>query len=133
MRGISLDAKCPHFLMLESSLDLMPRGTRNLSSPRRITRTAATPAQFSSQRAFTVMRLAERAFQRQTNARPRKAVRVAQAFRGGSAHCPATPLRVMFLFARAGSIVAHGVAARVAQKGSQRLRKSSRLRDPNPV
>ena len=49
-----------------------------------------------------VMCLAERAFQRQTNARPLKAVRVAQGFRDGSAHCPATPLRVDFLLARAG-------------------------------
>ena len=80
-----------------------------------------------------VMCLAERAFQRQTNARPLKAVRVAQAFRDGSAHCPATPLRAIFLLARAGSIVAHGVAARVAQKGSPRLRKPSRFRDPNSV
>ena len=80
-----------------------------------------------------VMRLAERAFQRQANARPRKAARVAQALKDGSAHCPATPLRVNFLLARAGSIVVHGIAARVAQKESQRLRKSSRLRDPNPV
>ena len=54
MRGISLDAKRPHILVPETSLDLMPKGTQYLSAPRRIARTAATPAQFSFQCAFTM-------------------------------------------------------------------------------
>ena len=54
MRGISLDAKHPHILVLESSLDLRPEGTQFLSTPRRIARAAATPARFSSQCAFTM-------------------------------------------------------------------------------
>ena len=54
MRGISLDAKRPHFLVPESSLDLMPKGTQYLSAPRRIARAAAAPARFSSQCAVTM-------------------------------------------------------------------------------
>ena len=54
MRGISLDAKHPHILVLESSLDLMLDGTQYLSTPRRNARAAATRAQCSSQCAFTM-------------------------------------------------------------------------------
>ena len=54
MRSISLDAKRPHILVPETSLDLMPKGTQYLSAPRRIVRTAAAPTRFSSQCAFTM-------------------------------------------------------------------------------
>ena len=54
MRGISLDAKRPHILVPETSLDLMPKGTLYLLAPRRIARATAAATRFSSQCAFTM-------------------------------------------------------------------------------
>ena len=63
MRGISLDAKSSYILVLESSLDLMLEGTQYLSTPRRIARAAATPAQCSSQSAFTMRGVSHEEYQ----------------------------------------------------------------------
>ena len=43
MRGVRLDATKAHILVLRSSLDLMLKGTLNLSAPCRGTRAAAAP------------------------------------------------------------------------------------------
>ena len=51
MRGISLDAKCSHIWVLESSLDLMPKGTSHLSDTCCALRARS---QHTSRYAFTV-------------------------------------------------------------------------------
>ena len=57
MRGISLDAKCLFFLVLELNSDLMLNGARILSAPYHLTRAVATRAQFTPRCAFPMRRV----------------------------------------------------------------------------